>query len=173
MTIENIFVPLLSLFFSLCAIVISATSKKTLAKEVKIKYKGDAKGMKLKRIQKGDCIDLYVNKPVSYKKGDTVVVDFGVAMELPKGYEAHIYPRSSTYEKTGLLLTNSVGIIDNAFCGDDDWWGGKFYATRDGELNIGDRVAQFRLCESMPMVVFNEVYKLGNKNRGGYGTTGR
>ena len=173
MSIVNLLVAVFSLLFSLGALLIAGSSEQRVAKEIKIKYKGDATGMKLNRIQKGDCIDLYVNKPVSYKKGDTVVVDFGVAMELPEGYEAHIYPRSSTFEKTGLLLTNSVGIIDNAFCGDDDWWGGKFYATQDGELNIGDRVAQFRICESMPMVIFNEVYELGNENRGGYGTTGR
>lgn len=169
----NLFIASFSLFLSICALFVAGSTEQGKAKEVKIKYKGDATGMKLNRIQKGDCIDLYVNKPVSYKKGDTVVVDFGVAMELPEGYEAHIYPRSSTFEKTGLLLTNSVGIIDNAFCGDDDWWGGKFYATKDGELNIGDRVAQFRICESMPMVIFNEVHELGNENRGGYGTTGR
>lgn len=143
------------------------------AQVIPIKYKGDSAGVKLRKLPQGDCIDLYTHNTVSYKKGDLVTIDFGVAMVLPTGYEAHIYPRSSTFEKYGLLLTNSVGIIDNAYHGEEDWWCGKFYATRDGEVLRGERVAQFRLVKSMPPVAFDERHQLlGLPNRGGYGTTG-
>lgn len=157
---------------SLCCSIASLSRKEDTA-IIPIKYKGDSAGVKLRKLPQGDCIDLYTHNSVSYKKGDTVVIDFGVAMVLPTGYEAHIYPRSSTFEKYGLLLTNSVGIIDNAYHGDEDWWCGKFYATRDGEVLQGDRVAQFRLVKSMPPVSFDERHHLlGLPNRGGYGTTG-
>lgn len=156
---------------SLCCSIVSL-SRKEGTEIIPIKYKGDSTGMKLRKLPQGDCIDLYTHNSVSYKKGDTVVVDFGVAMVLPNGYEAHIYPRSSTFEKYGLLLTNSVGIIDNAYHGDEDWWCGKFYATRDGEVLQGDRVAQFRLVKSMQPVMFDEQHQLGLDSRGGYGTTG-
>ena len=94
-------------------------------------------------------------------------------MELPKGYEAHLLPRSSTFQNTGLLLTNSMGIIDNSFCGDNDYWGAKFYATKDGRVEKGQRLCQFRILENQPSLKFVEVVHLGNKDRGGYGSTGK
>ena len=124
-------------------------------------------------ISVGDWIDLASNSKVSYKAGDTVVIYFGVAMELPKGYEAHILPRSSTFQNTGLLLTNSMGIIDNSFCGDNDFWSAKFYATRDGSIDKGQRVCQFRIMKNQPELHFKEVLTLGNADRGGYGSTGK
>lgn len=113
----------------------------------------------------GDTID--------YNAGDVIVVKFGVAMELPEGYEGYIVPRSSTFKNFGLLLTNSHGVIDEAYAGDTDEWMGMFLATRDGSINIGDRPAQFRIQEKMPDINFIEVDKLENSNRGGYGTSGK
>ena len=40
------------------------------------------------------------------------LIPLGVCMELPKGYEAVIIPRSSTFKNYGLIQTNSVGLID-------------------------------------------------------------
>lgn len=144
--------------------------------------------MKVKKIDKtlpdiayvegSDCIDLYVSHNEGlglklYNKGDTVVVNFGVAIELPEGYEAHIYPRSSTFKNTGLILTNSVGIIDNSYNGDTDEWKGMFYATQSGYLEHGQRIAQFRLCKNQPKLDLEFVETLGNDDRGGYGSTGK
>lgn len=108
-----------------------------------------------------------------YNAGDVIVVKFGVAMELPEGYEGYIVPRSSTFKNFGLLLTNSHGVIDEAYAGDTDEWMGMFLATRDGGISIGDRPAQFRVQQKMPDINFIEVDKLGNKDRGGYGTTNK
>ncbi|ADL40359.1 hypothetical protein phiCTP1_gp58 [Clostridium phage phiCTP1] len=169
--------------------------------EVKIKYfDKDVNGdpcYPLKKLSKGDWIDLHVVSAAVYRNGNEVnsaslewceggvldtleyrfgeliVVKLGVAMKLPDGYEAHIAPRSSTFEKYGLLLTNSMGIIDNSYSGDDDEWLGKFYATRDGKITIGDRLLQFRLQKKMLNVTFTEVNKLEGPNRGGFGSTGR
>lgn len=140
--------------------------------EVRIKYR-DAEVSPIKNISVGDWIDLASNTEVKYKKGDTVVIDLGVAMELPHGFEAHILPRSSTFQNTGLILTNSMGIIDNSYCGDNDYWGAKFYATKDGEIEKGQRLLQFRIEENQPTVLFSKVMHLGNKDRGGYGSTGK
>lgn len=139
---------------------------------IKLKVRDDGVNP-VNRIVVGDWIDLESNTKVTYKAGDTVVIDFGVAMELPKGYEAHLLPRSSTFQNTGLLLTNSMGIIDNSFCGDNDYWGAKFYATKDGKVEKGQRLCQFRILENQPPLKFVEVIHLGNKDRGGYGSTGK
>lgn len=120
----------------------------------------------------GDMIDLYVSGNYTYKKGDTVLVKLGVAMELPEGYEAHIYPRSSTFKHHGLILTNSVGIIDNSYNGDNDEWMAMFYATQDGHLAEGSRVVQFRIYQNMPETKLITVNSLNNTDRGGYGSTG-
>lgn len=136
------------------------------------------KGFKI--LEQGDWIDLavcgFMQKDVNrleYWEGATVSIDFGFAMELPKGYEATILPRSSTFEKYGLVLTNSMGLIDNSYNGDNDVWRGKFFALKSGSLEIGDRIAQFRIQEKMEKPVFEYVEHLGNEDRGGYGQTGR
>ena len=66
-----------------------------------------------------------------------------------------------------------MGIIDNSFCGDNDYWGAKFYATKDGKIYKGQRLCQFRILENQPTLRFVEVIHLGNKDRGGYGSTGK
>lgn len=135
---------------------------------IKIKY---SPGMP-KLEQHGDWIDLFTADTIKAKAGETVKVSLGVAMEIPKGYEAHILPRSSTFKKTGLILTNSMGIIDNDYNGDNDIWGAMFYATDDVAVSKHTRLLQFRLVENMAPVKFVTVDELLNDNRGGYGSTG-
>ena len=80
---------------------------------------------------KSDWIDLRASERVELKAGEFKLIPLGVAMELPKGYEAHVVPRSSTFKNYGILQTNSCGIIDGSYCGDDDMWRLPAYATRD------------------------------------------
>ena len=122
----------------------------------------------------GDWIDLKAAETVEYKKGDFVMIPLGVAMKLPKGHEGHLLPRSSTFKKYGVLLVNGTGIIDNAYCDDGDQWCFPALAMRDGVINKGERVAQFRVVESMDsFVTFDVVDSLEAPNRGGFGSTGR
>ena len=93
-------------------------------------------------------------------------------MELPKGYEAHVVPRSSTFQNYGILQVNSCGIIDGSYCGDQDMWRMPVYATRDTVIQKNDRICQFRIIENQPHIVFSKTDSLENKNRGGFGTTG-
>lgn len=117
--------------------------------------------------------ELSVITPIKYKIGDVLICSLGFAMELGKGYEAHIIPRSSTFAKKGLILTNSVGLIDSSYCGDEDEWVAVFYATRPGSIKVHDRLVQMTIQKSNPNVDFEEVDSLNNPNRGGYGSTGQ
>lgn len=136
--------------------------------EVKIKYFG------LENIsQHGDWIDLRSAEDVALEKGDYHLIPLGVAMEIPKGYEAHVVPRSSTFSKYGVIQTNGIGIIDNEYNGDSDQWYMPVYATRTTVIGKGDRVCQFRLVKSMGEIEFVRVDNLGNQDRGGLGSTGK
>lgn len=123
-------------------------------------------------IEVGDWIDLKTSIDVDLKNGDYGFIPLGVAMELPEGYEAHVAPRSSTFNRWGLVMANSIGIIDNTYCGDDDEWMFPFICLEDVEIPAGTRIAQFRIVENQPPVKMIKVDILGNDNRGGIGSTG-
>ena len=101
------------------------------------------------------------------------MIPLGVAMELPKGYEAHIVPRSSTFKNFGIIQANHHGIVDCSYCGDNDQWFMPVYAMRDTHISCNDRICQFRIVENQPKIVFDEVETLEGKDRGGFGSTGK
>lgn len=139
---------------------------------IRIKYFTDAIE-KLDYIEgKSDWIDLRASEEVELKAGEYKMIPLGVAMELPDGYEAHIAPRSSTFKNWGLLQTNSVGVVDGSYCGDNDMWRMPVYATRDTVIHVNDRVAQFRIMKNQPRIIFEKVKSLGHADRGGFGSTG-
>ncbi|EOS26399.1 dUTP diphosphatase [Lachnospiraceae bacterium 3-1] len=140
--------------------------------EIKIKY-FDPDMQKLEYIDgKSDWIDLRASETVELKKGEFKLIPLGVAMELPAGYEAHVVPRSSTFKNYGILQTNSCGVIDGSYCGDQDMWKMPVYATRDTVVNKNDRICQFRIMANQPEIIFKEKSFLSNEDRGGFGTTG-
>lgn len=141
-------------------------------KTIKIKYFSD-EIEKIKRIDKGDWIDLRAAKRVVLKAGEFRLIPLGIAMQLPEGYEAHIVPRSSTYKKFGIIQTNHQAVIDESYCGDNDQWYYPAYALRDTVIEINDRICQFRIMEKQPEIMFEEVTSLGNEDRGGFGSTGK
>ena len=143
--------------------------------EIKIKYHEDKYGplTKIHAIENGDWIDLYAAETVEMKQGEFKLISLGVSMQFPKGYEAHMETRSSTYKTWGILLANSHSIIDESYNGDNDIWLFPALAMRDTVIKKGDRIAQFRLVEKMPAVNFEEVETLGNPDRGGIGSTGK
>ena len=144
-----------------------------MSETLKIKYHS-TEIEKLKYIDgKSDWIDLRAAKRYELKKGDWVLINLGVSIALPEGYEAHVVPRSSTFRTWGLIQTNSCGVIDNTYCGDDDVWMVPMLATRDTVVEINDRVCQFRIMKNQPRIVFEETERLIGESRGGFGTTGR
>ena len=137
---------------------------------IKIKYLRDID--KLEILSCGDWIDLRAAEDVELYAGEYKMIPLGVAMELPLGYEALVAPRSSTFKKYGFQMANSIGIIDESYKGDGDEWHFPAYATRNTVIKKNERICQFRLIEHQPGVVFLEVNKLGNDDRGGFGSTG-
>ena len=141
--------------------------------EIKIKYFTD-KIDKLAYIDgKSDWIDLRASEEVTLKQGEFALVPLGVAMELPKGYEAHIVPRSSTYKNFGVIQANHCGVVDGSYCGDNDMWRMPVIAMRDTQIHVNDRICQFRIMKNQPEILFEEVEHLEGKDRGGFGTTGK
>ena len=139
--------------------------------EIKVKYLRDIKP--IKQIKQGDWIDLVAGKSFALRKGEFVNIPLGVAMELPAGYEALVAPRSSTARHLGILMSNSVGIIDESYKGDNDEWHFPCYALRETYIRKNERICQFRIIEHQPQVKLIEVDHLGNEDRGGLGSTGR
>lgn len=147
--------------------------------KLKIKYFNNAK--KLEKISKGNWIDVYANEDVFVLRNRSKTIPLGFALELPEGWEGHLAPRSSTFNTWGIIQTNSIGVVDDTYIGDDDQWYMPVYCLEakkysDGAFGTwirkGDKIGQFRIMEVMPDIEFEEVEKLDNKNRGGFGTTG-
>lgn len=140
-------------------------------KTINIKYRDDTIE-RVEKIEKGDWIDLRCAEKVELKSNTWNLIPLGVAMELPKNYEAILAPRSSTFKKWGIIQTNTPGVIDNTYCGDDDWWFMSVWTTRDVTIEKNDRICQFRIQKKMPKIKFIVKEFFGNKNRGGCGSTG-
>ncbi len=141
--------------------------------KIKIKYFSE-EIEKLTYIEgKSDWIDLRAAQEISMKQGEFRLIPLGVAMQLPQGYEAHVVPRSSTYKNFGILQTNSMGLIDESYCGDNDQWFFPALAMRDTVIHVNDRICQFRIMEHQPQIVFEEAAHLEGSDRGGFGSTGR
>ena len=155
-----------------------------------------------KVIKKGDWIDLNSSTEVVLQapqagtlKGqdvkkrdvttDVTYIPLGVAMKLPDGYEAIVAPRSSAAKKMGIMCANSIGIIDQSYCGDEDQWMFPAVALRKTSIAQNSRICQFRIQLSQKATLWQrikwlfvsgvelvEVESLGNENRNGLGSTG-
>ena len=138
--------------------------------EEKIKIKYHVKELeKLRYIDgKSDWIDLRVAEEVKMKAGEFRLISMGISVELPKGYEMWILPRSSAFKNFGVIQTNAMGVVDESFCGDND-----IIHMRDTEMHINDRIGQFRIAKHQAEIHFVEVEHLNHADRGGFGTTGK
>lgn len=134
----------------------------------------------MKRVRKGGLDTSYRN--VTF---DSKIIPLGVAMELPKGFEAVVNARSSTFKKFKLLIWNGQGVIDNHYNGDNDQWGFPAIAFADTVINAGERICQFRIQPNQKATMWQKlkwlfsskieivyVDHLGNDNRNGFGSTG-
>lgn len=172
---------------------------------MKIKVSIKEKGTMPEILKVGDWIDLYTTEETKLfvphartlhrKKEDDqtermrdvifayTLLDLGVAMQLPEGYEAVLVPRSSTFRKYGVIQTNGIGVIDRSFMGNDDVWKMPILATRNTVIPQGTPIAQFRIQLSQKAtfwqklkwlfssrITLKQVTSLTNSNRGGFGT---
>jgi dUTP pyrophosphatase len=140
-------------------------------KLIKIQYSKETTP-RMAIIPHGDWIDISTPVDIYLTKDGDKLIDLEIAMQLPKGYEAHIIPRSSSFKKYGFLLVNSVGMIDESYSGSDDTWKAHLLGTRIQHIPTGTRILQFRIVKKQPDIKFECVEKLLNPNRGGIGSTG-
>ena len=141
--------------------------------EIKVKYFVDGIDELCAVAGKSDWIDLHAAEEVTLKAGEFRLIPLGVAMALPEGYEAHIVPRSSTFQNYGILQTNSMGVVDSSYRGDNDQWRMPVYATRDVTIEKNARICQFRIVRNQPPLTFTRVEHLDGPDRGGFGSTGK
>ena len=139
--------------------------------DIKIRYL-ETGLVEVKVIEIGDWIDLRSAESVCLYKGEKALLRLGVAMKLPDGYEAILAPRSSTFKNYGIIQTNGIGIIDSTYCGNNDEWMMPVLATRETMIHKNDRICQFRIQKKQPTIKFVVVDKLGDEDRGGFGSTG-
>lgn len=160
-------------------------SNKYQAQPLTIEYKLHTDIKPPEAITIGDWIDLRAAKTMLIREKEYELIPLGISMKLPEGYEAIVAPRSSTFKNYGLIMTNSIGVIDNSYSGDEDEWHFPAYCLKGEWLHIvgeglvlgtkvkkGDRICQFRIQRKMPSVSFVKMETLGGENRGGLGSTG-
>lgn len=146
---------------------------------IKIQYLADP--ALVKPIQHGDWVDLRAAQSMFLPAKKMTMIPLGVAMKLPEGYEAIVAPRSSTFKNYGIIMTNSIGVIDENYCGPNDEWHFPAYVLEpktieNGKLgtriNAGDRICQFRIQKCQGTLAFEVVDRLEDPDRGGFGSTG-
>ena len=140
---------------------------------IRIKYHDGAS--KLGSDIHGVMCDLAASETVELKQGEVKIIPLGVSMKLPHSDFGIVVPRSSTCLQHGIMMANSVGIIEPDYCGDGDVWGFVAYAIRDTVIERGTRIAQFMPSPFAPdwdAIKFEEVESMGCADRGGYGSTG-
>ena len=175
--------------------------------KLKIKIKVLANGCMPEIIDKGDWVDLKLAETVhlvppqagtlkkkqeqlqtlSYRNvtAEVTYLPLGVAMELPKGFEAIVLSRSSTPKKLGIVCANSMGVIDNSYNGDNDEWKFPAIAIRETTIEKGTRICQFRIQLSQKATFWQklkwlfssgvkliEIDNLNNEDRLGFASTG-
>lgn len=136
---------------------------------IKVKYHNP----KCELERHGSWIDVKSAVNITYPAGISFLIPLGFSCKLPDGYEAHLLPRSSTFKRYGIIMTNSLGVIDSSYSGQNDIWGFPAYSLREGKISVGDRIAQFRIVKEMPEVSVESVDHLDDENRGGFGSTGK
>lgn len=139
--------------------------------EIKIKYH-NPNLLALTPAHKGEWIDLRAAEDVDLKAGDFKLINLGISVKVPDGYESIVAPRSSTFKNFGIIQTNSIGVIDNAYSGEDDVWFYPVLAIRDTHIAMNDRIAQFRVQPVQPPFGTVKVDHMEYESRGGHGSTG-
>lgn len=123
--------------------------------------------------KKGGWFDIPLPYDLHFEAGEIVKITFDLRVKIPDGFEGIIQPRSSTLERTGLI-SSGFGVIEDCYCGENDYIGYRFYATKDGLVSKGSCLVQMRFQEKMKhCVVFrsgDEMFK-GVQSRGGFGST--
>ena len=117
--------------------------------------------------------DLKSAETIEILPNEIKLVPTGIKSYMRDNEVLFLMDRSSNPRKKGIVLINSVGVIDTSYCGDGDEWLFPCLATEPTTVRKGDRICQFRLLERMPPLNMEFCSTLGNKDRGGHGSTGK
>jgi len=119
------------------------------------------------------ALDMYSRETVTIQPREVKLIPLNVAIEIPKGYFVMLANRSSTY-KLGITCVNGLGIGDHDYCGDNDeyMFPALNYTNKEVTIDKGTRCCQI-LILPVARVNIEEVEKMDNKDRGGFGTTGK
>ena len=118
------------------------------------------------------AVDLCSRIDVEIKPKEIAYIPMNVAVEIPKGYFVMLVTRSSTH-KLGLMSINGIGVMDQDYCGDNDEYHFAAYNFTDHIVKVGKgtRLTQIVLVKYEKFDI-EEVAKMENFDRGGFGTTG-
>lgn len=139
---------------------------------LKLKIREITEGCAPKKISIGDAIDLIAAEDYYIEKGYSAKIRLGIAIEVPEEFCTLMLPRSSTFKNYQVLQTNSVGLIDNSYCGNNDELSMPVFATETCVIKKGERICQI-MCIPRYHYEIELVDKLDNQDRGGFGTTGK
>lgn len=116
--------------------------------------------------------DLICRESAVIAPKEIVLIPGNVIVETPPGYMLMICMRSSTPRKTGLMMAQSVGIVDNDYCGEEDELKIQVYNFTDEVVTIerGSRIAQ-GVFVRVDTAEWNEVDQMSAESRGGFGST--
>jgi len=137
---------------------------------MKLKIKRIDKSLPLPSHDKGaSCFDFVCRKSVKIKPKEIALVPTNSVIKIPEGYTLLVFSRSSTPLKKGLILANSVGVLDSFYCGDKDEIMLMFYniTKKSVIVNRGEHLAQGMVVEHEE-IIWDEVEKMPEKGRGGY-----
>lgn len=125
-------------------------------------------------------IDLVVPKDVTILAVHPFnMIDFEIVIKAPEGYHSILLPRSSTFKNWGILQANSIGLVDEDYCGKRDtikmaalWCPiGGAAAVPALVIPAGARIAQV-IFQRNVRVEFSR-FEPEDKSRGGFGSTGK
>lgn len=141
---------------------------------MKIKIKKIEKDLPLPEYKTPGAVafDFYARKKITIAPQTVGYVPLNNIIEIPEGYGLIVAARSSTHKK-GLMLVNSIGVIDPLFCGEDDEILATYFNFSGAPVIVerGERIAQGfflkRECAD-----WDEVETMEKESRGGFGSTG-
>lgn len=119
------------------------------------------------------CCDLYSVEEVTIGRFERALIDTGIAIEIPEGFEVQIRPRSGNAYKKGITVLNSPGTIDSPYRN----------SLKVLLINLGEEEYTFKVGDRLAQAKFSPVYtgyfmekqQLSDSDRGlgGFGSTGR
>lgn len=118
--------------------------------------------------------DLATVENEEIQPGEVKILRTGLVTKPPHGYHWEIFPRSSLPRKFGLVIPNSLGLIDSDYTSPSDELGIQVlnFTKEKVVVKKGSRIAQLVLRETVKPKIVEAKQHWGSKTRGGFGSTG-